>query len=338
MDSFFEKSFSKVEIPSPERLFSRESSNLFLGSCFAENLYKYYKCNYIDSLFSPFGNIYNPLSLARSLEILCSNILIDDSEIFCYKELWRHFDFDTLLSTTDKNAYLDSINHNLKSAQDYIKKADNLFLTLGTSFVYKNKKSSDVVNNCHKQPSNHFTRTNASISQMTEKMIGALKQLKSLNPHIKIIMTLSPVRHLRDSAIDNSLSKARLRSVIDEISQELPIWYFPAYEIQLDQLRDYRWYNTDLAHPSETAVNFIMNRYVESACEYDFQAYLMETEKLNKSLNHRILHKDTEEAQRFLKSIDKRFESLIRKYPSMKKLKEKYDSHFSGNSEINKLT
>ncbi len=330
MDFLPENSISFVEIQKPSHLLNKEGSNLFLGSCFAENLYQYYNKNSIDCLFSPFGNIYNPLSLSNSLELLCSTHQIEESEVFIHRELWRHFDFDSRLCSTEKDSFLSTINHSLEQSKVYLKTASYLFLTMGSSYVYRNIHTGKVVNNCHKLPGRDFKRENASVSLMRECMSSALNNVREVNPGIEIVITLSPVRHLRDSAMENSLSKARLRCLIDELSVDCDFWYFPAYELLLDQLRDYRWYDSDLAHPSKTAVNYIMNRFIESSATDDFKNYLKDVENINTLLNHRVLH-ETEESRKFRETRLRKFKELLKQYPKMKNLKYRFDALSSGN-------
>lgn len=319
-ERLLKNSFTIVDIDPPKNKMNRKSGNLFMGSCFAENLYAYFKNHYINSFFSPFGNIYNPLSLASSLERLSANKQIKEDELFEHRELWRHFDFDTQKCVTDKKNYLELVNNSIKAGSEYLKNADNLILTLGTSFVYRNIESGQVVNNCHKLPSKQFIRENASIEKMAEKLNSALIKLKTINKDLNMIITLSPVRHIRDSASENSLSKARLRCLIDELNSVDDIWYFPSYEIMMDQLRDYRWYGDDLIHPSDKAIAYIMEKFIETAADADFSNYLMDIKKMNLSLNHRILHSDTKEAVKFIDSRKRILLEMTEKYPSMNEI------------------
>ncbi|MDA3811358.1 MAG: GSCFA domain-containing protein [Spirochaetaceae bacterium] len=329
LDKFFINSFSFIDISSPEKLLKKESKNFFLGSCFAENLFNYYESHYIDALFSPFGNIYNPLSLAASIKRICTEKLILEDEIFIHKELWRHFDFDSEKSRINKKEYLEKINTAITEAHQYLINADNLILTLGTSFIYRYKKTGAIVNNCHKLPADSFSRENSTVELMLNELLESLNLVKSLNANIKIIVTLSPVRHLRDSATENSLSKARLRCLIDELTQSINnSWYFPAYELMIDQLRDYRWYGEDLAHPSKQAVSYIMERFINSAADTDFQKYIIDIDKLNKNLDHKILNKETNESHKFEKNRIENFQRMAAKYPQMLTLQKRFESYF----------
>lgn len=327
MDRFTENSVTYVTVSPPPEKVSREGTHFFLGSCFAENLYKYFQDLFVDCFFSPFGNVYNPLSLARSIDILCSGEPVREKDVFLHRDLWRHFDFDTELCLPSREKYLDQLNRSLDSGRQAFHECTHLYLTLGTAFVYRLSGSREVVNNCHKLPSSRFTRECASVGEMKKSLLTALDRFRATNKKAKIVITLSPVRHLRDNPAENSLSKARLRCLIDELSRERAMWYFPAYEIMLDQLRDYRWYGPDMAHPSPAAVEYLMERFVESAADDGFKKYLEEMSALRKRLDHRILHRGTEEAEKFIGSTKKLIEDLSDKYPGTTGLKEAAEAY-----------
>jgi hypothetical protein len=327
-DDFIANSISYVRIKEEKDPLKLDSKNLFLGSCFAENLFQYMNAHYIDCFFSPFGNIYNPLSLAASLRSLAGGREVSENELFLHRELWRHFDFDTEKCLPDKDKYLQTLNASLKKGHEYLLIADNLFLTLGTSYAFWDKNSGKIVNNCHKLPSDRFLRKIISIETMTRELLASLKEIRNINKNLKVTISLSPVRHLRDSAEENSLSKARLRCLIEELKKEMEISYFPSYEIMMDQLRDYRWYADDLAHPSEAAVSYIMERFIQSSTDDHFKCYMKSVGKLNSSLNHRLIHPGTDEAQTFISNLKHNFETIIETYPAMTGLKEKYLSQF----------
>lgn len=320
MDNFFKESYSYVPVDSPSFQIQRTDKHFFLGSCFAENLYSYYNQYYLPCHFSPFGNIYNPLSLSKSIEILCNDKLFDLNNIFEHIGLWRHFDFDTKACLTQKKEYEAVIKKEIELKSKALADANYLYLTLGTAYVYKDKKTGEVVNNCHKLPSSHFIREKASIEIMKEKMASAFSRLLEVNSKIQIIISLSPVRHLRDSPQENSLSKALLRCLIEELIDDFPLYYFPSYEIMLDQLRDYRWYNNDLAHPNDQAVEYIMKRFIDEAGDETLKEYLQDIKKLNNRLNHKILHKEIEESQRFIEGTQNYLDKMKQKYSDSERL------------------
>lgn len=330
MDSFTARSVTYVKTEKSPYPIGYKDRHFFMGSCFSEYLYSYMKERFFNCSFSPFGNIYNPLSLASSLEMLSSEKKISDEEIFENRGLWRHFSFDTALSHPDRNEYLSAINRSLENGRKLIRNASRLYLTLGTAFVYRRQDTGEIVNNCHQLPFGDFSRDCASIEEMRESLSAAITQLHKANPDLKIIMTLSPVRHLRDSPEENSLSKARLRCLIEEMRRDFDFWYFPSYEIMLDQLRDYRWYGADMTHPSQTATDYIMSRFFESAADEDCLEFLADMEKLRNRLNHRILHPGSSEAIKFRKSTFMAIQSYNDKYKGMSRLKEVLQNYETG--------
>jgi len=322
MDDFLSRSVSYVESGKPPFPTTMMDSHFFMGSCFAENLYSYMNERFFDCRFSPFGNIYNPLSLASSIKRLCEDEPIASGEVFENNGLWRHFSFDTGLCRTNREDFLSSINKAVDEGRKMVRRCTRLYLTLGTSYVFRHIDSGEVVNNCHKLPSARFTRHCASIDEMKESLSAAFDRLLSLNKKLKIVMTLSPVRHLRDDPAQNSLSKARLRCLIEELSPKYGFWYFPSYEIMLDQLRDYRWYDWDLAHPSAQATDYIMERFFRASADTSTVEFLDDMNRLRNRLNHRILHPGTKEAANFRLSTGKMIENLISQYPENNRLKE----------------
>lgn len=330
MDRFIEDSVTYVKVNRPAFYISHRHSHFFMGSCFASNLYHYMGDRFFNCSLSPFGNIYNPLSLAKAITFLCSDFLLTGNDIFEYRGLWNHFAFDTDRSRTEPEQFLEETNRALTDAREQIRKCSHLYLTLGTAFVYRLKKNNLVVNNCHKIPSNQFNRDCASIEEMKDELSSALKALIQINPSIKIVLTLSPVRHLRDNPVENSLSKARLRCLIDELSQDIDFWYFPAYEIMLDQLRDYRWYGDDMTHPSQKASDYIMERFFESSADEDCHLFLKKVEKIRKRQSHRVLHPDREEAREFRKQTAEQIAALTIEYPENQPLQEALNNYENG--------
>ncbi|MBN2657745.1 MAG: GSCFA domain-containing protein [Spirochaetales bacterium] len=330
MDSFTARSVTYVDTGKSPFPTGPEDSHFFLGSCFAENLFNYMNDRFLNCSSSPFGNIYNPLSLAASIEMLISGKPIPEDEIFENRGLWSHYSFDTSLSRSDRKAYLSAISDSLEEGRRQIRSCTRLYLTLGTAYVFRCKNSGDVVNNCHKLPSSEFTRDCASIPEMVKSLSSALAGILKINPDLKIIITLSPVRHLRDNPVENSLSKARLRCLIDELQEKFDFWYFPSYEIILDQLRDYRWFAADMTHPSPQASDYIMERFFEASATAETRELLKDMNNLKRRLTHRILHKETEEAQNFLISTGKAIEDYLKKYPFLPRLKEVLRSYENG--------
>ncbi len=315
--------FSPVEIPTLTPGLKPSEVLYFAGSCFAENLYRVWRDHFLPGWLSPFGSTYNPVSLAATLGSLCRGEEVGPDEIFEYRGLWRHSRFNTLASRPEKDEFLNHINFEIREHRKSLKTAARLVITLGTAFVYRDLNprapgcsENDVVNNCHQRPAAEFCRSSLS----PEEIAGALKDLKksleALNPACTLIITLSPVRHMRDGAAENSLSKALLRCGIqDYLKDDESALYFPSYEILLDELRDYRWYDPDLCHPSAEAASYIAERFFKSAGSRDFHAYLKEARKIKALNDHRLRFPGSREALDFINRREARIKEFLRRYP-----------------------
>ncbi len=319
---FYSRCVTKVEsLPLFPKSPIKPGEPLFMaGSCFAAALYDWWKARYLPVHACPFGPSYNPLSIKEGFALLCSEKSIQQEELFIHQGLWRHKLYSPSAAGTDRTATLENMNRNLAQSRKALTESPFLILTLGTAFVYEEKSGDGVVNNCHKLPASNFKRRRLSPKEIEQALEETAALVKKLNPHIHIILTLSPVRHLRDKAEENSLSKALLRCGMEDFLQkEKDRAYFPAYEILLDELRDYRWYADDLCHPSNTARDYIMERFCEAAGSPALRHYIKEAEKLRKLQNHRLLQPQSPQTETFLKSREKKLADFFQKYPFARK-------------------
>jgi hypothetical protein len=314
---FLKKSITPVSIMKPPFFISLQEHIFFIGSCFSEYLYVYLKKHCIHSCTSPFGNTYNPLSVAFTLEMLNQNNVIGEDEVFEHLGLFRHFAFHTKVCMTDKDAYLTAINTRIDSAGAFLRKARVLVITLGTAYAYIYRKTGCVVNNCHKLPASEFERRLISKEEIVDTLGKTLKALKKKLPDLFTVITLSPVRHLRDRADENSLSKAVLRCAIEGLLSLPDTWYFPSYEIMLDELRDYRYYADDLCHPSDTAAHYIMERFCESCFTDETRKFIEEIAQLMKAIYHRTVHIETDLYKKFMEKQEKKLSDLKKRYPML---------------------
>jgi hypothetical protein len=289
----------------------------YYGSCFAEHSYRDMKGLGIVSNFSPFGVSYNPVVLADQMQKLVNNELPSEDNLLENSDgIWFSFDHHGDYNRTDRELTLKGMQSDFVKSRDFLESADVLIVSFGTAFVFQHRASKNTVNNCHQQPGDHFKRelidSNATLD-LWAKTVGLLQ---SFNPRLNIIYTLSPVRHLRDSAADNSLSKSLLRVLIHDIlSQTETGHYFPAFELLLDELRDYRYYKNDMAHPSDQAVAYICERFREFVFE-DISPF----DEIKKYLNrrsHRIRFPETESAKKFIHDTETMKKGLERKYPDL---------------------
>ena len=317
---------TRVNIPEPDFRIDYQAGLFFMGSCFSDNVGNRVKNLKFKVCHNPFGVVYNPLSLANNLQLLSDKKEFTENDLDFYNELWFSFAHYTLFSDPDKDTCLKKINRSFAEARERLQKTDVLFLTLGTSWAYRYNKSGVIVSNCHKIPSKEFTRIFSTTENTVNKLEQVIEHLRSKNPGLKIVFTISPVRHWKDGAIENQRSKSALILAVKELENSLKnIYYFPAYEIFMDELRDYRFYTSDMLHPSEVAIDYIWNRFSDTFFAPETISIIKNVEKISKSLQHRPHHTPTEAYRKFQSSLIKQIDALEKKYSFLNFSKEKED-------------
>ena len=315
---------TKISIPPYDFNMKHSDQILCLGSCFAENIAQKLQRNKFDSLLNPFGILYNPWSISKAINLLLKGKPYTQDQLFNNQGLWHSFDYHGAFSHPDKNEALENINTSFATAQSFLKNTNRLIITLGTANVFVYKKTSEIVANCHKIPGNEFERKRLSIKTIVEKLSSAFEQLKHQNPDLQIISTVSPIRHIRDGLIENQKSKATLLLALEKISSNLDfVNYFPAYEILLDDLRDYRFYKVDLIHPSQMAVDYIWNLFKESFFNTETKNLMLEIEKIVSASEHQPIHPNSTQHQSFLTQQLQKIVNLTEKHPFLDFSKEK---------------
>ncbi|MCM0238245.1 GSCFA domain-containing protein [Bacteroides fragilis] len=306
-----------VEIPSGFIPIHHAQRLLIMGSCFAENIGTLLAENKFQVDINPFGILYNPLSISMALREIIRKRLYEESDLFSYREYWHSPMHHGSFSAATPEEVVRNIRVRLEQAHKELKQLDWLMLTFGTAYVYEQKKTGKVVANCHKLPEKDFVRRRLETDEITEDYILLLDELISLNPKIKILFTVSPIRHVRDGMHANQLSKSVLLLAIDRLMQRYPqaTFYFPSYEIILDELRDYRFYADDMVHPSSLAVNYLWERFSETFFCPETQALIKECATIRKAIAHKPFHPESEEYKRFLGQIVLKIERLNEKYP-----------------------
>ena len=256
MDSTFR---TAVNIPGFRFKTGYNHLNLFIGSCFTENIgAKMAELKYPVDI-NPFGILYNPASVAEGIKILMDGLSFTEADLFQQEGLWHSLWHHSRFSGTSIEETLEKINGRIRSSSEYLKNADFLFITFGTAWIYRFKNSGQIVSNCHKLPEGDFVRARLSVEEISDEYRMLCDKLNAFNPSLKIVFTVSPVRHWRDGATENQRSKAILHLAVERIVQENSGFcsYFPAYELVMDELRDYRFYSPDMIHISDIAVDFI---------------------------------------------------------------------------------
>jgi GSCFA family len=274
---------------------------LFIGSCFTEEIGKMMKDLKFDVLQNPNGILYDPLSIASALDSYIENKFYKEDDLFLLNELWHSWQHHSIFSGMNKEEVLQNINHSQSQAHQFLKDASWLIITLGTSYNYRLKNSLEPVANCHKAPQDFFEKKLLSIDEIISRLTDVISKLKSFNSKLKIIFTVSPVRHLRDGVIENNRSKARLIEAIHSIKDNYKnVLYFPAYELIIDVLRDYRFYKSDLIHPTETATAFVFENFCDAFLNEDSLKLLKEIRSIVSAINHKPFQRESAAHKKFM--------------------------------------
>ena len=277
-----------------------KSSSMFIGSCFTENIGELLKENKFKIDINPFGILYNPVSVKNSIDILIDNRKLSEKDIFNHNEQWHSFSHHSRFSNTDKENTLNNINKRISDSSDFLKNTDYLFITFGTSWVYENIESGNIVSNCHKLPAKKFKRRLLKPGEIINIYLNLLNKISVFNKNLKIVFTISPIRHLKDGFSENNLSKSILRIAIEElISNNSNCYYFPAYELQVDDLRDYRFYESDMLHPNKLAIDYIFNFFKNSYFSVETFSIFHEIQKIIRAKEHKPFNSTSNEYKKF---------------------------------------
>ena len=303
---------TQIKMDKPMFSFSYEDTVLMLGSCFAENIGSKLADIYFPIDVNPFGTLYNPASIAKAMRMLINEVQLNGEDLFVHEDTYHSFTHHSRFSgdTVDKSLY--NINSRLSLSSSKLKTADKLIITFGTSWVYRLKSSGEVVANCHKLPDKMFIRERMSVSEIVEDWKSLLSQLWEENSSLKVLFTVSPVRHWKDGANGNQLSKATLLLAIEELRTLFPEQtdYFPAYELLMDELRDYRFYADDMLHPSDLAVNYIWEKFASTYLSKDAQCFTKDLSAIEKAINHRPFNNENKPYQDFLRQTIRKAQEI----------------------------
>lgn len=293
--------------------------NLFLiGSCFSENIGGLLEQHKFKAYSNPNGILFNPASIHQNLTDILNLKDLSDNFILSRDGLYYSYLHHTSVNAATTKELKENINHTTKEANARLKESDLLILTFGTAFFYHHLTSGQVVANCHKQPQQIFEKNLLAPNEIVSAYTGLIKKIQAFNPKLKIIFTVSPVKYLKDGVVENNLSKSALILSIHElIKQNKNCYYFPAYELVNDDLRDYRFYKEDLAHPNEMAINYVWEKFSESCFNETTIALNHQIHKLNLALNHRQMSVGSQEQQKLQDFIAKQKEELKKLDPTI---------------------
>jgi hypothetical protein len=307
---------TRIEIPVSNFKITYEDGIMGLGSCFAENMGNKMKRVYFKTEINPFGVLYNPVSIRNSIKLILNNNLFTENDIFEYKHLWQSFSHSSLFTDISKEGCLNKINSGLNSSFEFLKQTHVLLVTFGTAWIFEERKSGRVVSNCHKLPANEFLRRRLTVDEIVNCFTEIIIKLQHISPDLNIIFSVSPIRHWKDGAHENNISKGILLLAIDELQKQFEkVHYFPAYEILMDELRDYRFYASDMLHPSEVAVDYIWNCFSDTYFTKQTLELKKRLEQLVADFDHRPIHPDSIEYKNFLFKAEERKEELKKEFP-----------------------
>ena len=313
---------TSVELPERETEIRHSHRLMLMGSCFSENIGHLLTTNKFACEVNPYGVLYNPLSISRALKEMVEGKVYTRDDVFEAGGLWHsrmhHGSFSSDVSAED---CLCKINTRLKQASESLPQTDWLLVTWGTAFVYRYE--GEVVGNCHKLPEKLFTRERLTVDAICEEWKGTLRLLNRHFPRQKVILSVSPIRHAKDGMHGNQLSKATLLLAAEELCRTFDhCFYFPSYEILLDELRDYRFYADDMLHPSPLAVEYIWECFCRTYFKKETLDVMEEWSEIEKALRHKPFRPDSEAYRTFLSQIMLRIERLKEKFPYIDAQKE----------------
>jgi hypothetical protein len=309
---------TEVELPKFTKKLGYHHQSMMIGSCFAENIGTYLQELCFPIMINPFGILYNPVSIANSLDHIVSGKIFTEQDLFFSNGQYHSFSHHSRFSGSDPVNALAQINTQIAKASSVLNNCHHLFITFGTSWVFQHKTTGAVVSNCHKLPAATFNRYRLSVSQITETWVPLIDRMICLNPDLHLIFTVSPIRHLKDGAHENQLSKSTLLLATDELKVKYGsdvISYFPSYELLLDELRDYRFYAADMTHPSEVAIDFIREKFVSAILDNEAITVSSELEKILPALKHKSLNCNDKSYISFIENQIEKTNQLQIKYP-----------------------
>lgn len=317
-----------IELPKPSVQINYTDKLLLLGSCFTEHIGKRFRDFGWTLVENPMGIIFNPDSIYKSIQRIVTNTQVHKDELVYAHELYHHWDFHSRFSNVEADASIDAMNKSINDAHQLINEVDWVIVTLGTAFQYFYKEGNNYgVANCHRVPANEFEKRMLSVDEIVEKLKLMIATIQAARPLAKVLFTISPVRHIKDGVVENNISKARLIEATHQLVNGNSVFYFPAYEILIDVLRDYRYYDVDLVHPNYAATQYVWEQLLQQFFTLDTQEYVKDMLRLNDALKHRPLHMKTSAYRKFVDNSLQKVDELSEKYPQMQF--EIYLHHFT---------
>jgi hypothetical protein len=280
------------------------------GSCFSDNMsqkFNYFKFQHTNN---PFGIIFNAVSIEKLFQRIVENRPFTAQDLFYHNQLWHSFELHSDFSDVDQNRMIQKLNQTLSSLHNQLPQLTHCIITLGSSWVYRHIDSNQIVANCHKLPQALFTKEILSIENIENSIRNTIASIQNLNPKCHFVFTVSPVRHIKDGFVNNQRSKAHLISALHNILVDSKFDYFPSFEIMLDELRDYRFYTTDMLHPNPVAIDYIWEKFTENYISDEAKSTMNQVNEIQKGLMHKPFQPGLQSHQLFLEKLQSKIQTL----------------------------
>jgi GSCFA family len=307
-----------LDIPLLSRPVTYTDNILLVGSCFTEHISDRLQHHKFHVLQNPHGILFNPLSVAHSIDGYIDGKQYGGDELFYLNEIWNSWDHHTRFSHVDKQVALDGINQSQAAAGEFVKKADWVIITLGSAFQYYLKETGKPVANNHRAPAQWFEKRLLGVEEIVDALNTTLQKLHAANPYARVLFTISPVRHIRDGVVDNNRSKARLIEAVHQLCEQNELaHYFPAYELVIDILRDYRYYDIDFVHPNYMATTYVWEHFAKSCIAAEAQEVMQQVHEIMTARAHRTRFPTTEAHRKFKENYFAKTKALVEMYPML---------------------
>lgn len=312
---------TRIPISESNQPIDYNSRVVCLGSCFAVNIGQKFDYFKFRNVTNPFGILFSPVALEKFTGFAVNKYKFTEAGIFYHNERWHCFDAHSDLSHPDKDVLLDNLNSAVTMANEALQSATHIIITLGTAWVYKHSKTQNFVANCHKVPQKEFSKHLLSVAEIKTSLQNILKLISRINPQADVTFTVSPVRHIKDGFTENQWSKSNLISALQETLAIPPSgisgYYFPSYEIMMDELRDYRFYAEDMVHPSHTAIDYIWERFTETSIAPKAYTVMQQVDSIQKALQHRPFNAGSGQHTAFTQKLRQKIDALHKQHPQI---------------------
>lgn len=295
-----------------------QSSVFFIGSCFSNNIGGKLQELKFDTVINPFGVLYNPLSVSENLNMLMDKTKISENNIFFDNDLWASFSFHSSYSNPDKTQFLNKANQQIDVNSKKLLKTNVLFITWGTAWVYEVKETGRVATNCHKIPATKFNRFLLEVDKIIETSESLFQKLRQINPAMQIVLTVSPIRHWKDGATGNQVSKSTLLLAANKLANKFDfVEYFPSYEIVMDDLRDYRFYEKDMLHPNSLTIEYIWEKFGDTFFSSETNQTIKDVNSILSAARHKPFNPNTDTHQKFVKNTLSKIDDVNKQSPDL---------------------